>query len=152
MLGGSSVLQIKFTGSVNFLDPFWQANHSWKIINGSNPTSSTFTSIEGTNGITAGTFAVSADTTGVFLNYTTTGTPPTPQTKIIRVTGAGSTSVTVTWTNVLIGTNYVLQYNTNVATPTWSNLAPVTASGPTASQTDNPPTGSKVRFYRIMGP
>jgi len=68
------------------------------------------------------------------------------------IAGAGTTSVTITWTNVQVGTNYVLQYNTNVATATWSNLAPVTAAGTTASQTDNPPAGSAARFYRVLKP
>ena len=77
---------------------------------------------------------------------------PLPAPQIISLAGAGTTSVTITWTNVQVGTNYVLQYNTNVATATWSNLAPVTAAGTTASQTDNPPAGSAARFYRVLKP
>ncbi len=77
---------------------------------------------------------------------------PLPLPQIISIAGAGTTSVTVTWTNVQFGTNYVLQYNTNVVTATWSNLAPVAAAGTTTSQTDNPPAGAAARFYRVLKP
>jgi hypothetical protein len=76
-------------------------------------------------------------------------TPAMPP-EIISVGGAGTTSVTVTWTNVLVGTNYVLQYSTNLSTADWANLSPVTASGTTASQTDAPPSGAVARFYRVF--
>jgi hypothetical protein len=68
---------------------------------------------------------------------------------ITSVAGAGSTNVTVTWTNVLVGTNYVLQYNPDLNTTNWTSLAPVTAAGTTASQTDTPPVGDSRRFYRV---
>jgi hypothetical protein len=77
--------------------------------------------------------------------------PPAPP-QIISIAGAGTISVTVTWTNVQIGTNYVLQYSTNVSATNWSDLAPVTAAGTTASQTDNPPSGDAARFYRVLKP
>jgi hypothetical protein len=77
---------------------------------------------------------------------------PTPGPLITEIAGAGTTSVTVTWTNVQVGTNYVLQYNTNLSTTNWSDLPPVTAVGPTASQTDNPPSGDTARFYRVLNP
>src|SRR6185295_13834882 len=62
-----------------------------------------------------------------------------PQPKIVSLTGAGTTSVIVTWSNTVTGTNYVLQHNTNVAATNWTSLSPVTATGITASQTNNPP-------------
>jgi hypothetical protein len=74
--------------------------------------------------------------------------PPPPQ--IISIAGAGTASVTVTWTNALVGTNYVLQFNTNLSTTDWSDLAPVTATDSTAFQTDNPPSGDAARFYRVL--
>ncbi len=74
---------------------------------------------------------------------------PALQPQIIAVEGAGTPSVTVTWTNVWIGTNYILQYNTNLSTTNWTSLAPVMAAGTTASQTDNPPNGAAARFYRV---
>jgi hypothetical protein len=78
--------------------------------------------------------------------------PPPPPPQIISIAGAGTTSVTVTWTNAQVGTNYVLQYNTNLLTTNWANLAPVTASATTASQTDNPPGAAAARFYRVLKP
>jgi len=77
---------------------------------------------------------------------------PAPVPEIISIAGAGTTTVTVTWTNAQTGTNYVLQYNTNLSTTNWSGLPPVTAAGTTASQTDNPPGGDAARFYRVLQP
>jgi len=81
-----------------------------------------------------------------------TPVPPPPAPQIIAIDGAGTASVSVTWTNVLIGTNYVLQYSTNLSTTNWTSLAPVAAAGPTASQSDNPPAGTGARFYRVLKP
>jgi hypothetical protein len=81
-----------------------------------------------------------------------TPVPPPPAPQIISIAGAGTTSVTVTWTNVEIGTNYVLQYSTNLSATNWANLAPVPAAGTTASQTDTPPSGDPGRYYRVLKP
>lgn len=150
VLGGSSTLQVSFGPSINFSDPFWSANHSWKIINGSNPGSTTFVSLVGTNGITAGSFAVSADSTGAYLNFTTASTSPaaTPA-RITSIPGAGTTSVTVNYTNTLAGTNYVLSYNTNLATTNWYTSGTKAAVGTTDFQIDSPPAGSPRRYYRV---
>ena len=75
-----------------------------------------------------------------------------PRLRITSVVGAATTSVTVTWTNTLVGSNYVLQYHTNLNTTNWTSLSPVMASGPTASQTDNPPAGDPQRYYRVFAP
>jgi hypothetical protein len=96
------------------------------------------------------TIDVSLDELRIGTNWADVTPLPPPQ--IISIAGAGTTSVTVTWTNVQIGTNYVLQYNTNLSTTNWSDLAPVTAAGTTASQTDNPPSGDATRFYRVVKP
>ncbi len=99
------------------------------------------------------TIDVSLDELRIGTNWAdVTPVPPPAAPQIISIAGAGTTSVTVTWTNVQSGTNYVLQYNTNLATTNWLNLAPVTAAGPTASQTDNPPSGAAARFYRVWKP
>jgi fibronectin-binding autotransporter adhesin len=155
-LGGSSVLQIRFTGSAtapSSADPFWQADHSWKIISlsgASNPGNTTFPAIDGTNGITAGSFAVSANATGVFLNYTTASTTPTATpARITAITGAGTTSVTVFYTNTIPGTNYVLSYSTNLASTNWFTAGTKPAAGTSDSQTDSPPAGAPRRFYRV---
>jgi hypothetical protein len=76
--------------------------------------------------------------------------PLAPQ--IVSIAGAGTTGVTVTWTNVQIGTNYVLQYSTNLSATNWSDLAPVTATTNAAWQIDNPPSGETARFYRVLRP
>lgn len=69
--------------------------------------------------------------------------------EIISVEGAGTTTVTVTWKNTLIGVNYVLQYTTSLSSPQWTDLAAVAGTGGTASQTDNPPSGDTERYYRV---
>jgi hypothetical protein len=77
---------------------------------------------------------------------------PAPIPQITEIAGAGTTSVTVTWTNVQIGMDYVLQYNTNLATTNWTDLSSVTATNSTASQTDTPPSGEAARYYRVVKP
>lgn len=155
VLGGASVLEIRFIGSATVpteSDPFWQANRTWKIIalsGGSNPGNTVFAAIAGTNGITAGTFSVSADATGVYLHYTSTAPAPLLRPVITAITGAGTASATVHYTNAMPGTNYVLQYATNLASPVWVNVATNTAGGATASQTDPTASGSARRFYRV---
>jgi autotransporter-associated beta strand protein len=156
VLGGASVLEIRFTGSAtvpSLSDPFWQANRTWKIValnGGSNPGNTVFAAITGTNGITAGTFSVSADAAGVYLHYAASAPPPALLRPVITaITGAGTGAVTVHYTNAMPGTDYVLQYATNLAAPAWVNVATNTAAGSTASQTDNPPPGAPQRFYRV---
>lgn len=78
------------------------------------------------------------------------GATPAPRPLITSVEGAGTGSVTVHWTNVVTTTNYVLQYTTNLTSPNWSNLPPVTAEGATAWQTDQPPAGEGQRYYRVL--
>ncbi|MDW8310252.1 MAG: autotransporter-associated beta strand repeat-containing protein, partial [Verrucomicrobiales bacterium] len=155
VLGGSSALEIRFIGSAtvpSLSEPFWQANRTWKIIalsGGSNPGNTVFATITGTNGITAGTFWVSADATGVYLNITTAATPPLLIPRITALSGAGTPSVTVHYTNAIPGTAYVLQYTTNLVSPAWVNVATNTATASTASQTDPTAAGSARRFYRV---
>ncbi len=48
--------------------------------------------------------------------------------------------------NLVAGTNYVMQVSTNLAD--WDNLATNSASASVETFTDNPPTASRVRFYR----
>src|ERR1043166_7545260 len=92
-LGGSSSLLIQFIGAATFpsaSDSFWQAAHSWRIIAGSgsatNAGPSNFASLSGTNGITAGTFSTSVDSSGnVILIY---GPNPLPGAISLVSTGA----------------------------------------------------------------
>lgn len=76
-LGDFSVLMIKFIGTATTPDlanPFWKYSRQWKVISlsgtAANPGNSNFGRIDGTNGITAGTFTTTADGTGATLVYT----------------------------------------------------------------------------------
>ena len=62
---------------------------------------------------------------------------------------AGTTSVTVNYTNTIPTTNYVLSYNTNLATANWYTAGTKAAVGTADSQTDSPPAGSPRRYYRV---
>jgi autotransporter-associated beta strand protein len=157
VLGGTSKLLIKFTGtatSPSNTNPFWQSTRQWKIValtgTASNPTLFNFSSIAGTNGITAGKFSTSLEGSGsVILTYQPL-VAPVPRPVIQSVAGAGTTNVLVTWTNAVAGSNYVLQYSSNLGTTNWTALAPVTATNTTASQTDTPPGGEMQRYYRVL--
>ena len=85
VLGGTSRLMLGFVGSAttpSSNDPFWQTSHSWMVIalNGAatNAGSSTFAAIDGTNGLTAGTFSTTVTGNGdVVLNFTPAEPPQT---------------------------------------------------------------------------
>ena len=73
---------------------------------------------------------------------------------LTSITGAGTTTVTVNWTNGFSALSYVLQYSTNItpSIPTnWFNVLPPTLGGTSGSKTDNPPAGTSKRFYRVYG-
>jgi hypothetical protein len=149
-LGGASVLSIRFIGTATApvgSDPFWQSARSWRIISATGAASN-FAQIE--NGIfAAGNFSTSVDANGILLTFTPNATPaPTPA-YITSITGAGTTSVTVNYTNTLAGTNYTLQYNTNLGTANWSDVGTAAAAGTSASQNDSPPAGDPQRYYRV---
>jgi len=74
--------------------------------------------------------------------------PVRPQ--ITSITGGGTSSVTVYYTNTVPTKLYTLQYCTNLsATPTWYSVGSgKTATGNQDSQTDSPVT-SEPRFYRV---
>jgi len=154
-LGGSAILLLQFIDSASFPDAtnaFWQANHTWKIISisgaGANPGNSNFGAIDGTNGITAGTFSTSVDGSGnVFLSYVPSATAPRP---IIDnyITGAGTTNATIRWSSVS-GASYQVQYKNDLNDTSWNILGSVSATGSTASiiDTDNPPAAMRFFFY-----
>ncbi len=156
-LGGGANLLIQFTGTASTPtsgDPFWQVNHTWKLIalsgTAANPGNSDYLSITGTNGITSGTFSTSIDGGGnSILSYVSTTTPqPVIQNSI---PGAGTTNALIQWSAVN-GVTYQVQYKNDLSNALWSILGSVTASGSTASITDtnNPPAAK--RFYRIVVP
>jgi fibronectin-binding autotransporter adhesin len=155
-LGSSATLDIRFTDSASSPtvgNPFWQSAHTWRIIllsGGSNPGSSNFGRIKNGNSV-AGDFTTTADASGILLTFTPSGiiavTPP----HITTIANGGNGSITITYTNTLPGTNYVLSYNTNFDTTNWFTAGSKTASGTSDSQTDNSATNSQ-RFYRIYLP
>jgi len=150
-LGGASVLSIRFTGTATTpvsSDPFWQAERTWRIISATGAASN-FAQIE--NGsFAAGNFSTSVDANGILLTFTPNATPmPTPP-HITSIIGAGTASVTVNYTNTLAGTNYTLQYNTNLSTANWYDVGTAAAPGTSASQNDSPPAGEAERYYRVF--
>jgi len=81
------------------------------------------------------------------------GTAPVPQPSITQVTGVGTGGVTVNYTNTLAGTNYTLQYNTNLNTGNWYDVSTAPAAGGSTSQTDtNAIPGEPQRYYRVRTP
>jgi len=145
----NATLIVKFTGSANGGDPFWLSSHSWTIISmagGANPSSSNFKTVVNTTSV-PGAFITTTDASGgIVLTYATCCAPGIP--RITSIVGAGTPSVTVNYTNTLPGTNYVLQYNTNLNSGTWIGAATNAAGGTAASQTDNIATGDQ-RYYRV---
>ncbi len=86
---------------------------------------------------------------GSIVVVSVTAPPVVQQPRITSIVGAGTASVTVNYTNTLAGTNYVVQYRTNLNTTNWTSLTPVPAAGSTSSSTDTPPAGDPHRFYRV---
>ena len=79
------------------------------------------------------------------------GTPPDAIPRITSVAIIGATTLTVNYTNTVAGTNYVVQYNTNLNTTNWISLSPITASGTISSAIDSLPAGTAQRYYRVYG-
>jgi len=81
------------------------------------------------------------------------GATAVPRPTIIAITGAGTGSVTVNYTNTVAGTNYTLQYNTNLNTGNWYDVGTAPAGGTSASQTDATAIpGERQRYYRVRTP
>lgn len=148
----NGTLVLKFSGSANANDPFWLSEHSWTVIamaGGVNPTFSNFKKV--VNATPApGSFMTTTDEGGnIVLSYVTCC--GLNALRITSVGGAGTGSVTVNYTNSIPGTNYVLQYNTNLNSGTWNSVITNAAGGHSASQTDDTAAGDQ-RFYRISYP
>jgi hypothetical protein len=76
----------------------------------------------------------------------------TAKPRITSVTGAGTGSVTVGYTNTVSGRTYYLQYNTNLNDPAgWYPAGSKAAAGTTDSQTQNSVTPGP-RYYRVFTP
>ena len=62
----------------------------------------------------------------------------------------GNNVVTLSW-DAVIGKTYQTQYKTGMSSTTWSNLgAPITATSPALSQTDNAAGSAPQKFYRVI--
>jgi hypothetical protein len=157
VLGGSSHLLIKFIGSATLPDnvtTFWQSSHSWTNIalsgTAANPGSSNFSAIDGTNGITSGTFATTVDGSGsIVLAYTPAGSVPQPV--ISPIVGAGTANAQISWSSVS-GAHYTVQYKTNLSDANWSSLTGLTASGSSTTITDSTAPIASQKFYRVISP
>jgi len=129
-----------------------------------------FALLSGPTGLTVGTEGLitwqttdahAGTTNTVTVRVTDNGAPPLSSTNSFVITVLGrpvitsikrsNELVTLTWT-AISGTVYRVQYKTNLTDSTWSAVpGDVTASGPTASKTDN--TGNtQRRFYRVIVP
>ena len=64
------------------------------------------------------------------------------------ITGAGTGSATVNYTNTLPGNDYVLSYCTNLDTANWFTAGTKMAWGTSDSQTNGSATNSQ-RYYRV---
>ncbi len=63
---------------------------------------------------------------------------------------ASANSMTLNWDSVS-GGNYQVYYKSALTNNTWLPLGtPITATAFTASYTDIPPVGSKMRFYKVL--
>ncbi len=152
-LGGSSVLVIKFIGtatSPNLGTVFWQYPRQWKIIalSGSAGIMGDFTTISGTNGITAGTFTTTADASGVTLVYTPSVTPPAPTpVTTMNLISVTSTNATLSYSGGT-GAQFVLLQTNNIAAPlaNWTRLK-TNASTPGVFTIT--PGSDPQEFYRI---
>jgi hypothetical protein len=70
-----------------------------------------------------------------------------PRPQITSITRAADTA-TVYYTNTIPGTNYTLEYRTNLTTGNWQPVGTQPAAGDSASQTDSS-AGAAPRYYRV---
>ena len=71
-----------------------------------------------------------------------------PRPRITAITLAAGTA-TVYYTNTVPGTNYTLEYRTNLTTGNWQPIGTQPAPGYSASQTDTS-AGPAPRYYRVF--
>ncbi len=135
-LGGSSVLNLGFTGTATAPDgveAFWQTPKQWKIIpvSGGGSVAGNFSAITGTNGITLGTFSTTADATGITLVWTPGGATPAPVTNMSIASGPGAGQFTISYLGGN-GSQFVLLSTNNIASPraSWERVATNTPPGP----------------------
>ena len=150
-LDPTAVLAIKFIGTAttpSLANSFWKYPRQWQVIVG-NPGLANFDPIDGTNGITAGTFTTTADPSAVTLVYTPSVAPPAPTavTSMHLISAAG-TNATLSYSGGT-GAQFILVTSTDVsaALNTWTPVATnVAFSGSFNIPTQANPQG----FYRII--
>jgi autotransporter-associated beta strand protein len=150
-LDPTAVLAIKFIGTAttpSLANSFWKYPRQWQVIAG-NPDMANFSIIDGTNGITAGTFTTTADATAVALVYTPSVAPPAPTAVTsMHLISVNSTNATLSYSGGT-GGQFVLVTSTDVgaALNTWTPVATnVAFSGSFNIPTEVNPQG----FYRII--
>jgi hypothetical protein len=151
-LGGSSKLSINFGETASAPDAansFWQANHTWTVIElgdaGSHSPASNFGSLQNAS-YAAGTFTTSLSGNGSVLLTFTPSVAAAPH--IESIVNHGRTNVVLTWTSVSNG-NYNVEYNADLSVTNWTVLRNITAAGSITSVAD-PSGGDPHRFYRVV--
>lgn len=150
-----STLVVSLGGSVNPADPFWTSPRSWDVItSASGSGTSNFKYVKTQGAVPSGTFTTTNDGTNVKLLFTPSAVPPQPPptpVRITAITGAGTSSVTVHYTNTIPGSNYVLQAANSLNAPvSWVNIVTNQATGTTGSGVDNTAGGQPQRYYRVF--
>ncbi len=158
VLGGTSMIDVHFTGSATAPNPsttFWQSAHSWKVAalsgGATNVGLSNFGSV--TNGTyAAGTFSTSVDGSGNIILTFAIPITTTNQPVISRFTAApGATNTTLSW-STQASLNYQVQYKSNLNQIGWLPLTNVTATGSSASVTVDCSPSIAERYFRIIVP
>ncbi len=157
VLGGSSRLLVRFTGTATFPDStnaFWQQTNTWKIIDltgtATNPGLTVFSGVDGAAGNNAGNFTTSADAGGIYLTFKP-GVQPPPSVIDSNIVGAGTTNAQLSFSSVA-GATYKVQYRTNLDQIGWLDLTNLTATGTTTTIVDNTSPAPAQRFYRVISP
>jgi autotransporter-associated beta strand protein len=157
VLGGSSRVLVRFTGTATFPDStnaFWQQTNTWKIIDltgtAANPGLTVFSGVDGAAGNNAGSFTTSADATGIFLTFKP-GVQAPPPVIDSNIVGAGTTNAQLSFSSVA-GATYKVQYRTNLDQIGWLDLTNLTATGTTTTIVDNTSPAPAQRFYRVISP
>ena len=150
-----STLTLAFTNTATVpasSNPFWQANHVWRIVTlsgGATISGGNFGSVN--NGsYPAGTFATSTDANGVLLTFTATAAPATAA-ALGRVSLSGNV-LSLYLTNGSPGSAYQIVTATNV-TQSIATWLPATngniAGNGTATNSLGVISSDKARFYRV---
>lgn len=154
-LTNAAKISVAFVGAASAPDAtntFWQSNHVWTVAQltgtATNDGPSNFGSV--VNGVyPAGVFTTEATGNSIVLKFTTT-TTPAAQPVLTSLTGAGTTNLTLSFTNTADGTSYQVEYKTNLNDTQWSILTNVVAGPGTNSVTTGAVTNSQGYFRMVI--